>query len=149
MKRNKKYNKMKGALAFARLGLKDLGVWHDEKCDAEYTSEIINYKRCRPIDVGLSMINAIVKVKHLWNIHLIVIGRESNGKRRFEVEEHAIPEPLFQSDLVSYLNEAHKEFAGQFAARNELTNVAWLAVPNGNTATGEQIEAIINYKGAW
>jgi hypothetical protein len=149
MKRNKKYNKMKGALAFARLGLKDLAVWHDEKSDAEYTSEIINYKRCRSIDIGLSMINAIIKVKHKWNIHLIAIGHESNGKRRFEVQEHAISEPLLQSQLVDYLNAVHAEFAEKFATRNTLTNVAWLAVPNGDTITTEQVEAVISYKDAW
>ena len=113
MKHNKKYNKMKGALAFARLGLKDLAVWHDEKSDAEYTSEIINYKRCRSIDIGLSMVNAIIKVKHKWNIHLIAIGHE------------------------------------KFAARNTLTNVAWLAVPNGDSITTEQVESVISYKDAW
>ena len=53
MARKKKYNKMKGALACARAGLKNLAVFHSQTFDRDtYTAEILNYKTARSIDVG-------------------------------------------------------------------------------------------------
>lgn len=148
--RKKKYNKMKGALACARAGLSRLAVFHSQNANTEkFTAEIINYKSGRSIDVGYSMAKSIEKIRHLWNIHLIAVGVESNGKSRFEVEEVKIKEPLLQSQLVDYLNEAHGELAESFRERNQLTNLCWLAVPNGDSISDEQIDNIITIKGAW
>lgn len=150
MARKKKYNKMKGALACARAGLKNLAVWHSQISGNEkFTAEILNYKTSRSIDVGYSMAKAVSEIRHLWNIHLIAVGIERNGKSRFEVEEVKLTEPLLQSQLVDYLNEAHNALAEEFKQRNELTNLCWLAVPNGDSISNEQIDNILTVKRAW
>lgn len=146
MKRNKRYNKMKGALAFMRFGLNNLAVWRDE---SQKKAEVVDYKHCRNVVITDSIVKAITEVRHKWNIHLIAIGHESNGKLRFKVEEKPITEPLLQEQLVDYLVSEHEILAAEFSERNTLTNVAWLAVPNGNTITTEQIDAILDYKDAW
>ena len=149
-KRNKKHNKMKGALACAKVGLKNLAVFHSQNANHEkYTAELVNYKTARSTDVGLSMAGAITKIRHLWNIHLIAVGVESNGKSRFEVEEVKLTEPLYQSQLVDYLNDAHDDLAEDFKQRNTLTNLCWLAVPNGDSISNEQIDAILTKYEAW
>jgi hypothetical protein len=149
-KRAKKYNPMKDALLAARRGLKDLAIWHSElDRDNDYTAELINYKQARSITVGQSMAHVLTKVRHKWNVHLLAIGIESNGKSRFEVDEVPITEPLLQADLVEYLDWRHKEFAKEFEQRNKLTNVAWLAVPNGEQITNEQIDEILTKFKGW
>ena len=146
----KKYNKMKGALASARVGLKNLAVFHSQKDSGEkYTCLCVNFKTGEQIQVGQSMAFAISEIRHKWNIHLIASGKESNGKTRFEIEQVPITEPLLQSDLVEYLDWRHKDHAANFERRNELTNVSWLAVPNGDDITNEQIDLILTKYGAW
>ena len=146
----KKYNKMKGALASARVGLKNLAVFHSQKDSGEkYTCLCVNFKTGEQIQVGQSMAFAISEIRHKWNIHLIASGKESNGKARFEVDQVPITEPLLQSDLVEYLDWRHKDHAANFEKRNELTNVSWLAVANGDDITNEQIDLILTKYGAW
>lgn len=146
----KKYNKMKGGLAIARVGLKNLAVFHSQKDSGEkYTCMCVNFKTGEQIKVGQSLAFAIGKIRHKWNIHLIASGKESNGKERFEVDQAPITEPLLQSDLVEYLDWRHKEHADNFQKRNELTNVSWFAVPNGDDITNEQIDLILTKYGAW
>lgn len=150
MARKKKYNKMKGALACARAGLKNLAVFHSQIDENEkYTAHMLNFKTGRCIDVGYSMAQAVSKIRHLWNIHLIAVGVESNGKSRFEVEEVKLTESLLQSQLVDYLNEAHEALAESFRERNTLTNLCWLAVPNGDSISNEQIDNILTVRRAW
>mgnify|MGYP000424558645 FL=1 len=97
----KKYNKMKGALASARVGLKNLAVFHSQKDSGEkYTCMCVNFKKGEQIQVCQSLAFAIGEIRHKWNIHLIASGKESNGKSRFEVDQVPITEPLLQSDLV-------------------------------------------------
>ena len=60
-----------------------------------------------------------------------------------------LTEPLLQSQLVDYLNEAHEALAEEFKQRNELTNLCWLAVPNGDSISNEQIDNILTVKRAW
>ena len=149
-RKGKTHNKMKGALASARIGLKDLTVFHSKRTSGEkFTCEVINFKTASKCNVGQSMAFAIGEIKHKWNIHLIASGVESNGKKRFEVDEVPITEPLLQSDLVEYLDWRHKEHAIKFQQRNELTNVSWLAVPNGTSISDEQIDSILTKYGAW
>jgi len=146
MKRNKKYNKMKGALAFMRFGLNNLAVWRDE---SQKKAEIVDYKHCRNVVITDSIVKAVTEVRHKWNIHLIAIGLDSNEDPCFKLEEHLVNEPLLQEQLVDYLVCKHEILAAEFSGCNTLTNVAWLAVPNGDTITTEQVEAVINYKDAW
>lgn len=149
-KRNKRYNKMDGALASARVGLRGLAIFHSEHDNNEdYAAHVVNYKTASKHRVGESMAFALNSVRHLWNVHLLAIGRESNGKNRLEIDYAKIKQPLLQSDLVEYLNERHNEFAEQFKQRNTLTNLAWLAVPNGDDVEPEQIDNILTKFGAW
>lgn len=149
-KRTKKYNAMSGALAAARRGLKNLAVFHSKKdCDKKFTCIMVNYKTAKQVTVGQSMAFAVGEIKHKWSIHMLAIGVESNGKKRFEVEEVALPEPLFQHQLVDYLNEHHEALRVKFEERNKLTNLAWLAVPNGDSIDNDQIDAILTKYGAW
>ena len=54
-KRNKKYNAMKGAIKSAKVGLRNLGVWHSQRTKSEYTAEVVNYKTLKSEDVGRSI----------------------------------------------------------------------------------------------
>lgn len=149
-KRNKKYNSMDKALASARLGLKNLAVFHSKKdCGEKFTCIMVNYKTANQVTVGTSMAFAVGEIKHKWSIHMLAIGIESNGKRRFEVDEVALTEALFQHQLVDYLNEQHKELEAKFKERNKLTNTAWLAVPNGDSIGNDKIDAILTKYVAW
>lgn len=150
MSRGKKYNPMKGALASARRGLQSLAVFHSQKDSAEkYTCLCVNFKTTEQIAVGTSLAFAIGEIRHKWNVHLLATGIESNGKKRLEVDCVPITEPLLQSDLVEYLDWRHKDLASKFSHRNELTNVAWLAVPNGDDISLEQIDEILTRYKAW
>lgn len=141
---------MKGALAAARLGLKNLAVFHSKKDTGKtFTCTMINFKTAKQVIVGQSMAFAVSEIKHKWSIHMIAIGTESNGKKRFEVEEVVLPEPLFQHQLVDYLNDQHEALRVEFEKRNKLTNLAWLAVPNGDSISNEQIDAILTKYEAW
>lgn len=151
-KRNKKYNKMKGALASARVGLRHLAVWHSHNTEADYTAELVNIKSCNTIPVGESTVFAITKVRHKWQILLLAIGEDDNGKKYFKVDPVQVVNEMYQSDLAEYLDSRHKEFVAKSFNKNHLTNVAWVAVPNGFEAdniTDHQIDKLITAKGAW
>lgn len=151
-KRNKKYNPMKGALKSAKVGLRNLGVWHSQRTESDYTAEVVNYKTLKTEDVGRSMVFAITNVRHLWQILLLAIGEDDNGKKYFKVDPVQIKTEMYQSDLSEYLDKRHKDFIAKSFNKNHLTNVAWLAVPNGQAAdaiTDEMIDKLITNKGAW
>ena len=150
MSRGKKYNSMKGALASARAGLRNLSVFHSQKSDNEkYTCLCVNFKTTEQISVGPSMAFAIGEIRHKWNVHLIATGIDSDGKRYFKVDAVPLSEPLLQSDLVEYLDWRHKDFVEKSFNKAHLTNVAWLAVPNGDDISNEQIDAILTKYKAW
>ena len=128
--------------------------WSSTKISVDHAKRakegiMVNYKTTNKVTVGQSMAFAVGEIKHKWSIHMLAIGVESNGKKRFEVEEVALPEPLFQHQLVDYLNEHHEALKVKFEERNKLTNLAWLAVPNGDSIDNDQIDAILTKYGAW
>lgn len=148
----KKYNKMKGALASARVGLRNLGVWHSQRTESEYTAEVVNYKTLKSEDVGRSMVFAITNIRHNWQILLLAIGEDDNGKKYFKVDPVQIKHEMFQSDLAEYLDKRHKDFIAKSFNKNHLTNVAWLAVMIGSDAdkiTDKMLDDLITFKNAW
>ena len=143
---------MKGALKSAKVGLRSLGVWHSQRTESDYTAEVVNYKTLKSEDVGTSMVFAITKVRHFWQILLLAIGEDDSGKKYFKVDPVQVKHEMFQSDLAEYLDQRHKDFIAKSFNKNHLTNVAWLAVPNGSEAdsiTDEMIDNLITAKGAW
>lgn len=143
-KPKKKYNAMKGALASAKIGLRNLAVFHSHRDRGEkYTCSIVNIKTVSSVTVSQSMAFAIGEIRHKWNVHLLAIGVDGSGKGYFKVDEVAISEPLLQSQLVDYLDWRHKDFVDKSFNKNHLTNVAWLAVPNGDSISNEQIDNIL------
>ena len=151
-KRNKKYNPIEKAKASARVGLKNLGVWHSEKTESEYTAEIVNYRHLKDEPIGKSMAFAIINIKHKWQILLLAIGEDDNGRKYFKVDPVQIKHEMYQADLAEYLDQRHKDFINKSFNKNHLTNVAWIAVPNGQEAdniTDEMLDKLITFKNAW
>ena len=151
-KRNKKYNPVKGAVKSAKVGLRDLGVWHSEKAESEYTAEIVNYKKLKDEPIGKSMAFAVINIKHKWQILLLAIGEDDNGRKYFKVDPVQIKHEMYQSDLAEYLDQRHKDFINKSFNKNHLTNVAWLAVMIGSDAdsiTDEMLDKLITFKNAW
>ena len=151
-KRTKKYNPMKGALASARVGLKNLAVWHSQKTESDYTAELVNVKTYRTIPVGESTVFAITKIRHKWQVLLLAISIDNDGRKYFKVDPVQVVNEMYQSDLAEYLDKRHKDFVSKSFNKNHLTNVAWVAVPNGFEAdkiTDQQIDELITEKGAW
>lgn len=77
---------MKGALASARVGLKNLAVWHSQKTESDYTAELVNVKSYRTIPVGESTVFAITKIRHKWQVLLLAIGIDNDGRKYFKVD---------------------------------------------------------------
>ena len=152
MSRNKRYNPMKGALASARVGLRHLAVWHNHNTESEYTAEIVNVNSFKSLDIGKSMAFAVTQVRHKWQILLLAIGEDDNGKKYFKVDPVQVINEMYQSDLAEYLDQRHKDFVAKSFNKSHLTNVAWLAMPNGIEAdnlSDKQIDELITAKGAW
>jgi len=152
MSRNKRYNPMKGALASARVGLRHLAIWHSEKTTGDYTAEVINTKSLKPEPIGQSVAFALNKIKHRWQIFLLAIGEDSNGKKYFKVDPVQLKTEMLQSELVEYLNDRHKSFIEKSFNKSHLTNVAWVAQPNGwelDNFTDDDLSRIIDIKDAW
>ena len=151
-KRNKKYNPIEKAKASARVGLKNLGVWHSEKTESDYTAEIVNYKHLKNEHIGQSMAHAVIDIRHKWQILLLAIGKDDNGRKYFKVDPVQIKHEMYQADLAEYLDQRHKDFINKSFNKNHLTNVAWLAVMNGSDAdsiTDEMLDKLITFKNAW
>lgn len=148
MKRNKKYNRMKSALKMAERGLKNLGVWRSVKKETNYTAELVNYKTGGDVEVTQTIANTIINIRHKWCIHMLGIGFD--GNRHYFKSEVAIPDrEMYQADLSEYLDTEHKRFIDQEFNSNHLTNVAWLAVPNGVELTEEELSHLIDKREAW
>lgn len=91
MSRNKKYNPMEAAKRAARVGLRNLAVFHSQRDNQEkYTAHVVNTKNGSDLTVGQSMAFAICKIRHKWNVHLLAIGEDTNGKNYFKCDEVAI-----------------------------------------------------------
>lgn len=151
-KRAKKYNAMEKAKASARVGLKNLGVWHSEKTESEYTAEIVNYKHLKNEPIGESMAFAVINIRHKWQVLLLAIGEDDSGRKYFKVDPVQLKHEMYQSDLAEYLNQRHKDFINKQFNKNHLANVAWLAVPTGHEAdniTDEMLDKLITFKNAW
>ena len=151
-KRNSKYNPIKGAIKSAKVGLKNLGVWHSERTESEYTAEVVNYKFIKDEPLGQSLAYAIMNIRHKWQILLLAIGEDDNGKKYFKVDPVQIKHEMYQSDLAEYLDKRHKDFIAKSFNKNHLTNIAWLAVMVGEQAdsiTDEMLDSLITYKKAW
>ncbi len=151
-KRNKKYNPMEYAKKSAKVGLRKLAVWHSQRTESEYTAEVVNYKTLKSEAVGPSLATAITKMRHKWQILLLAIGEDETGRKYFKVDPVQVKHEMFQSELAEYLDERHKDFIAKSFNKNHLTNVAWLAVPNGSEAdniSDELIDRLITAKGAW
>ena len=151
-KRTKKYNPIEGAKRAARMGLKNLAVWHSQKTESDYTAELVNVKTYRTIPVGESTVFAITKIRHKWQVLLLAIGIDNDGRKYFKVDPVQVVNEMYQSDLAEYLDKRHKGFVAKSFNKNHLTNVAWIAVPNGFEAdkiTDQQIDELITEKEAW
>lgn len=151
-KRNKKHNPMRGALASARVGLRHLAIWHSEKSTGDYTAEVINTKTLKSERIGQSTAFALNNIRHKWQILLLAIGEDNNGKKYFKVDPVQLKTEMLQSDLVEYLNKRHKSFIEKSFNKSHLTNVAWFAQPNGwetDRLSDEVIEKLIDKKEAW
>lgn len=149
-KRKKKYNKMAGAKASAKLGLKNVAVYHSQRnIDNKYTCCTVNVKSGNEIPTGESMAFAIIQVRHKWSIHLLAIGEDDNGRKYFKVDEVVLSDELYQHQLVEYLDWRHKDFVQKSFNKNHLTNVAWIASPNGELLTDEQIDNILTKQGGY
>ncbi|QAY18011.1 hypothetical protein [Pseudoalteromonas phage C7] len=151
-RKGKKYNPVEAAKRAARVGLKNLAVWHSHNTESDYTAELVNVKSYKTIPVGESTVFAITKIKHKWQVLLLAIGEDGSGKKYFKVDPVQIINEMYQSDLAEYLDARHKDFVAKSFNKNHLTNVAWLAVPNGFEAdklTDRQIDELITAKGAW
>ena len=72
-RKNKKYNPVEGAKRAARMGLKNLAVWHSQKTESDYTAELVNVKTYRTIPVGESTVFAITKIRHNWQVYITCI----------------------------------------------------------------------------
>lgn len=111
-RKGKKYTKMKGALASARQALKDVAVFNSQiKENDKPVCTLIDFKHMHQLRVTRSFDHAITKTRHKWSINLIAIGRESNGKKRFEVEEIVLKNEVYHAQLIDYVKAAHADLA--------------------------------------
>lgn len=143
-KRAKKYNPMAGAKASAKAGLKNVAVYHSERDKGKRISCCtVNFKTANEIPTGSSMARVLVNMRFKWNIHLLAIGIDNDGRKYFKVDEVPVTKELHQHDLVEYLEWRHDDFVTKSFNKNHLTNKAWIAVPNGDSLTNEQIDNIL------
>ena len=111
-------------------------------------AQLINYKSGQDVEINNTLANTIIKLRHKWVIHMLAIG--SDGTRSYFKSAVAIPDrEMYQRDLSEFLNEEHKEFVRKEFNKKHLTNVAWIAIPNGVELTEKELEFVIDAKGAW
>lgn len=147
-KRNKKYNAWSNAVKLARVGLKNLGVWRSVRDNEQYSAELVNYKTGKLIKVTQSMASIIINIRHRWTIHMLAIGFD--GTRNYFKCEVAQPKhEMLQADLAEYLDVEHRRFVETEFNKSHLTNVAWLAIPNGVELENEEISAFLDRVEAW
>lgn len=149
-RKNKQHNKMAGALASARLALKNVAVFNSQIKEGDKpVCTLIDFKNMHQLKVTTAFDFAITKTRHKWSVNLIAVGKESNGKKRFEVEEISLNDEVYHDQLIDYVNEVHKALAERFSIRNELTNVAWIASPIGQEINNETIDQVLTRYRAW
>ena len=148
MGRKKKYNPVKSALSLARSSLKNVGVWHSVREKGGSYAQLINYKNGKEVAITSSLANMITNIRHNWIIHMMAIGHD--GTRSYFKSEVAIPDrPMLQANLSSFLDKKHREFVKTEFNSKHLTNVAWIAIPNGVELNEKEIAFVIDQKKAW
>ena len=151
-KRNKKYNPFKVGEKMMRKGLFGLAVFNSRNgINGDKRCLMVDYRDGHKFRVSENAARAIADVEHPWVIYCIATGVERNGKARMEVGVAKVDRRLYQSEpeFLNFINNAHEALEADFKDRNKLTNVSWLAQPNGERITHEQIAAILTKYGAW
>lgn len=135
-----------------RKGLSNLGVFYSEKgINGDKRCIMVDYRDAHMFRVSSSAASAISNVEHPWLIYCLATGYERNGKLRMEVVEVKVRKKIYHSDqeFLNLVNEAHEALKHEFKINNKLTNLSWLASPNGEEITREQIDAVLTKYGAW
>jgi len=97
-KRSKQYNKMDGALASARRGLRNLAVFHSQRSmDGKYTCIMVNYKTANQEKVCQSMVFAIGEVRHKWNVHLLATVKNRTVKSALKLIVCRLPNRYYKA----------------------------------------------------
>ncbi len=151
-KRNKQYNPFKVGEKMMRKGLANLGVFYSDKgINGDKRCIMVDYRDAHKFRVTESAARAIANIEHPWNIYCIATGFESNGKERLSVHIVDANNRIYQSEpeFLRLINEAHEALAEEFSQYNRLTNLSWLAQPNGEHITNEQIDLVVKEYGAW
>lgn len=147
-KRTKKSCALKRREALNRAMLKDKFVFY-MKNSHEKRDIILIDKRGNRLDVSLRVAQAIQEFMHKWSVVTAVFGYEKNGKQRMVKEQHRIDTPLFQSDIVGYLNDAHQSLINDFKQHNEAVGAGWIASPFGVDFDDDFIDMIFNKFDPW
>lgn len=146
-KRKKKFNPVKHAQRVNEAILSKMAVCYI----ADGTDQPINLidLKGKKLKVTKTMANAIEKFRYKWSIMLSVFGYEKNGKRRMTFDLVTVDMPVFQSDLVDFLNETHKSIIEEFKKNNEAIGACWLASATGRDFSEEETAAIFDKLGVW
>ena len=79
---------------------------------------------------------------------MLAIGFDGN-RNYFKCEVAEPDREMYQADLAEYLDVEHKRFVEKEFNQKHLTNVAWLAVPNGIELSESELDNLITLRGGY
>lgn len=147
-KRTKKHNPLKGKLLMVKQGLKNIGVFRSVQKQEQGSCEVINYKSGNRVDMGQSMARAIIELRHKWTIHIMALGW--NGFDHYmKSETIECTNPMFQAELADYLDKEHKAFVKREMNPDHLTDLCWVAIPNGDDLNENELGELLDKLNIW
>lgn len=147
-KRNKKYCALKHSQIINEHMLKNLCVVYISDGEPDREIMLCDLKGNKK-QVARSMAYAIEKMRYKWSIMISVFGKEKNGKNRCEHQLITIDIPLFQSDMVEFLNDIHQEMIKEFKKHNIAYGAAWVASAIDRNWSEDEVNEIYIKNGAW
>lgn len=121
MKKRKKYNPIKSAEIAARFVLRGLVV----RCYNGEAAQLLDAKTGKQIRVTERLDRVLRGLRHHWQYIIGAHEIESNGKQKTKLGfVPALEYPLFQTELVGAMNEAHQKLLTP-----RTTAAGWLAFP--------------------
>lgn len=144
-KRNKKYNPLKHLGYTANQVLKNYAIGF---ITGNKASDFIDIKRNKIAAVNITTLKLITELPHKWSIYIACFGVDQNDVRYMKSNEIHVQERMLQKDIVSTLNDLHKELCSNFN-KTHMVSAGWIATPYYHEWEEERAFEILSELGAF
>jgi hypothetical protein len=147
--KRKRHNPVKRLIVQSKLAVSDLALSlvQSEVDAGEPGIQCRKYTSGRPVNIGVSVAEALNRTAFKWAVLLIVWSEESNGKTRVVTKWIRLASDYHQSDLNDWLRDQHDVMIrAEDAKGNRYIDCGWIGLPVPPAYVDDATDEIIKAK---